>query len=43
MNNIIKEIWMKFLLMGVAYGNKFERFDTAYYIVNPWRMDSEGE
>ena len=34
---------MKYLLKGVAYGNKFERLDTAYQIANPWRMDSEGE
>ena len=43
MDNIIKKVWMKLLLMGVVYRNKYERLDAAYQIANPWRMDSEGE
>lgn len=39
----IKDIWMKFWMKNVLYGDKYGRFEKAYKVQNPWKMDSHVE
>jgi SAM-dependent methyltransferase len=40
---IAKNNWVRLLLRGALYRDKFDRFDMAYDVSDPWRMRSEQE